>query len=1447
MGRLAALCTAASSVEWYDFFLYATASASVLGPVFFSPLGGTGQVLLSFATFALAFVARPLGGILWGRIGDRAGRRAALTGSTVAMGVASVLIGLLPGYGTWGIAAPILLVVLRLVQGLALGGQWAGSVLLLTEAASPGKRGLWGSIAQLGSPIGGIVSSGLFFLVSALMSAQQFAAWGWRIPFLVSVLVVVLGLVMQRRLEESPSFTALSGDTTTWSRGPARAPVLEVIRRNPGTILLAAGLFVAASASLWVYVTYLLSYLPAQLHVSKTAALLVLTVTQVFQVPGIVGGSLLSDRFGRRPVYLTAAIVSLVWAFPAFLLIDSGASWGLWLALAVAHLVLGAMYGPLAALYTELFPARVRYSGASLGYQLGTVLGGGLAPIIATALFAATGTSAAVAGYLVVVSVITVVAAALVRTDRSRRPLDEDPPTEAFRLPTTDLTTGTTTGRDRTPTPSGGVERPGGPGAARAPDRSAEPTRRRSVRTRLVALIAVPTVVAVALGVVGVAGAVRSAAAYGRVAALADLAGGVTATAVALDEEQATSAAFVAGGRAPGLRGAVSDAQRRADLATADLRRRADAVTSDSATAASTRTRLDQALFRVDSLPAVRAAVLSSQVPAGVVVTRYTAVGDDLLAVDDEVAQSGSDPELAATVRALGALSRERAQLATERAQLESAYLAGQFSPGGAQALVEADAARSGYEAQFRAAATEAQAQTYDDVVAGPEVDQTEAVLDGVLRPGATSAASPTVSGTVAGGAPAAQAWDAASSGALGALHTVENSLVTAAHDRAAALRAGQITTAVVAGLVALLVVLIVLVATILVVRSLTRPLRALRRGALDVADDRLPTLVGRMGREDPSRVDTEVEPIDVRSDDEIGEVARAFDEVHREAVRLAAAEARRRAATGAIVVNLSRRTQSLVERQIALIDDLESGEDDPDRLGDLFRLDHLATRMRRNGENLLVLGGEEPLRRWNRVMPLLDVLRAAASEVEQYERVEVRAIPEVFVAEDTVSDLVHLHAELIENATAFSARTAPVRVSATVLRDGTALVEIADRGIGLADDERDALNDRLAVAGEPADLGADASRRMGIVVVARLAARRGVRVRLRPGDDGGTTATVSIPAQLFSAERPVEPVADRTPSSPRPAPPATPAGSGPGDDDGAPGWFGGPPLAAAAAAGAVSAGSSPAPEPPPTARPFVPTAAGTTSTGLPQRAPGANQVPVGAPEDRPTPAPAPADRPVSRPAHARADTPRADAPAWDRSPSAVRHRYAGVTQGRARARVEQGGATPAAGIPRADPGSAAPVAGNPAPDGGVTAGDPVAGGSPGPDGNHAVATPRPSPAAEPPGEGPAAGARPVLRPMEVRPQGGATADPVVNPVADGTTADGLPRRAPGANYVPGSADPGPAEPTGPMAPTPADPAGSGPAWDRSAEAVRARFAGFQSGRDRARSSTDHPEEARPR
>ncbi|TCK26188.1 MFS transporter [Pseudonocardia endophytica] len=423
--RTALYCVGAGSVEWYDFFLYATASAAIFPAVFFAELGPTGSLFASFLTFALAFVARPLGGFVFGPIGDRIGRRAALAAGTVTMGVATVLIGLIPSTASIGIAAPILLVILRLVQGLALGGQWAGSVLLLTEQAPAGRRGFWGSIAQLGSPIGGLVSNALFFLFAAVLSQDAFQSWGWRIPFLLSVLVIGLGLALQLRLDDSPAFRRISAASDR-----SRTPVLEVLRTRWTGVLLAGGTFVAASASLWVFVTFMITYGSKNLGLPQSTMLLLVTVTQAFQMVSIPLASAISDRVGRRRVYLVAAVASAVWAFPAFLLIDTGSAALVALALAVVHLILGAMYGPLAALFSEMFGTRVRYSGASLGYQLGTVLGGGFAPIVATALFAASGTSLAIAGYLVAMSLITVLCVSLVR-DISGEPLHDGGPAAA--------------------------------------------------------------------------------------------------------------------------------------------------------------------------------------------------------------------------------------------------------------------------------------------------------------------------------------------------------------------------------------------------------------------------------------------------------------------------------------------------------------------------------------------------------------------------------------------------------------------------------------------------------------------------------------------------------------------------------------------------------------------------------------------------------------------------------------------------------------------------------------------------------------------------------------------------------------------------------------------------------------------------------------------------------
>jgi signal transduction histidine kinase len=324
------------------------------------------------------------------------------------------------------------------------------------------------------------------------------------------------------------------------------------------------------------------------------------------------------------------------------------------------------------------------------------------------------------------------------------------------------------------------------------------------------------------------------------------------------------------------------------------------------------------------------------------------------------------------------------------------------------------------------------------------------------------------------------------------------------------------VTSVIIASAVVLLVLAIALVSTIVVGRSMVRPLRKLRAGALEVAGQRLPEAVRRMSGADGEDVSLDVEPIDVDSSDEIGEVARAFDQVHREALRLAANEAALRGNVNAMFVNLSRRTQSLVERQIRLIDDLELGEQDAERLASLFQMDHLATRMRRNSENLLVLAGHDISRRWNQPVVLVDVLRAAVSEIEQYDRVTLNVQPGIAVRGQAVNDVVHLLSELAENATSFSSADTPVTVAGHLLSSGGVLLDITDQGVGMGAEEMARANWRLD---NPPVVDVAVSRRMGLFVVARLAARHGIRVRLRPAASGGLTALVWLPDEAVTHE----------------------------------------------------------------------------------------------------------------------------------------------------------------------------------------------------------------------------------------------------------------------------------------------------------------------------------------
>ncbi len=355
--------------------------------------------------------------------------------------------------------------------------------------------------------------------------------------------------------------------------------------------------------------------------------------------------------------------------------------------------------------------------------------------------------------------------------------------------------------------------------------------------------------------------------------------------------------------------------------------------------------------------------------------------------------------------------------------------------------------------------------------------------------------------------------WMASATTAFDAYRTVEAQLAAQAEHDASAIATGARRDAITDSALVLLGLLAAWVVASLMARSMSRSMRALRSAAFEVAQQRLPALVDQLSRADPGRVDTRVVPIPINSADEIGEVARAFDQVHREAVRLAAEQAMLRGNVNAIFTNLSLRNQGLVQRQLALITDLENNEADPDQLSSLFQLDHLATRMRRNGENLLVLAGEEPGRAWNRPVPLVDVLRAAASEVESYERVRISGVPETEIHGASVTDLVHLVAELLENATSFSSPLTQVDVTATRLPDGRIVVEIRDRGIGLTAEDFADLNHKLA---EPPTVDATVSRRMGLFVVGRLAARHGIKVQLRPsGEQAGTTSLVMLPEPI--------------------------------------------------------------------------------------------------------------------------------------------------------------------------------------------------------------------------------------------------------------------------------------------------------------------------------------------
>ena len=406
MRTVAAASAIGTTIEWYDFLIYATAASLVFNKLFFptdDPLIGT---LLSISTIGVGFFARPLGAIILSHFGDRIGRRSMLILTLVSMGVATMLIGLLPTYASIGIAAPILLVVCRLVQGMAVGGEWGGAVLMVIEHSPPHRRGFYGSIVQIGFPLGMALGTASFFALGA-MPDEQFMAWGWRVPFLASAALVVVGLFIRLRVEETPDFQRNVREGKI-----ARFPVLDAIRRHPKDLIIGLGARITEISWIYVITIFGLSYAVTNLGLSRSLILGAIALGATMELITIPLFGALSDRIGRRPIYMLGCFSAIALAFPIFWAIETLSPVMVVLAfvigMSVGH---GIMYGVQASFLSEMFPSNVRYSGASLGYQLAAPIGGGIVPVIAAAVVGAThGATWPVSLLMIGIALITIVA-----------------------------------------------------------------------------------------------------------------------------------------------------------------------------------------------------------------------------------------------------------------------------------------------------------------------------------------------------------------------------------------------------------------------------------------------------------------------------------------------------------------------------------------------------------------------------------------------------------------------------------------------------------------------------------------------------------------------------------------------------------------------------------------------------------------------------------------------------------------------------------------------------------------------------------------------------------------------------------------------------------------------------------------------------------------------------
>lgn len=408
-----------TTIEWYDFFIYAQAAGLILSVQYFGPLASDNPTLgqiMAWASLGISFLFRPLGAIIAGHLGDRIGRKKMLVLTLILMGLATSLIGLLPNYAAIGIGAPILLTLLRILQGFSAGGEWGGAALLSVEHAPVNKRGLFGAYPQIGVPVGMILATGVIWILTTVLTTEQFASFGWRIPFLFSVVLVIVGYYIRRQVEESPIFAELAE-----RKAESSAPLSTLFKKNTKEVVLSALIFIGNNAVGYMIIAFFAAYASRPLDqggsvgLDRAPVLLATTLASFGWLVFTMWGGALSDKLGRVRTFQVGYILLILWLVPTFLMIDQANIWMYGIGIFVLTVGMGLSYGPMSAMYAEMFPPQVRYSGVSIGYALGAILGGAFAPTIAETLLARTGSSLSIAAYMIVVCVISLIAVSLVK------------------------------------------------------------------------------------------------------------------------------------------------------------------------------------------------------------------------------------------------------------------------------------------------------------------------------------------------------------------------------------------------------------------------------------------------------------------------------------------------------------------------------------------------------------------------------------------------------------------------------------------------------------------------------------------------------------------------------------------------------------------------------------------------------------------------------------------------------------------------------------------------------------------------------------------------------------------------------------------------------------------------------------------------------------------------